>query len=38
MNPDLARLLEIPLKKVTIPRYWKIATVVPIYKGGYRSL
>jgi hypothetical protein len=38
MNPYLARLLEIPFNKVTITRNWKIATVVPIYKGGYRPL
>ena len=26
-------LLEIPLNNVTISRDWKIATIVPIYKG-----
>jgi hypothetical protein len=33
MTPYLARLLEISLNNATIPRDWKIATVVPIYKG-----
>jgi len=37
VTPYLARLLEIPLNNVTIPREWKRATVVPIYKGGDRS-
>jgi len=36
MTPYLARLLEISLNNATIPSDWKIATVVPIYKGGNR--
>ena len=37
MTPYLARLHEISLNKSTIPSDWKIATMVPIYKGGDRS-
>jgi len=33
MTPHLDRLLEISLKKATIPSDWKKAIVVPIYKG-----
>jgi hypothetical protein len=36
-TPYLVRLLEISLQNANIPRVWKIATVAPIYKGGYRS-
>jgi hypothetical protein len=34
MTAYLTRLLEISLSNATIPRDWKTATVVPIYKGG----
>jgi len=37
MTPYLARVLEISLNNATIPRDWKIATLVLIYKGGDRS-
>jgi len=37
MTPYLARLLEISLNNATIPNDWKIAKVVPIYKGGDQS-
>jgi hypothetical protein len=37
MTPYLARLSEISLHNATIPKDWKIATVVHIYKSGYRS-
>jgi hypothetical protein len=37
MTLYLTRLLEISLNNATIPRDWKISTVVPIYKGGDRS-
>jgi len=37
MTPFLVRLLEISLNNATNPSDWKIATVVPIYKGGDRS-
>jgi len=37
MTPYLARLLEISLNNATIPKDWKIATVVHIHKRGYRS-
>jgi len=33
MTPYLARLHEISLNNATISRDWKLATVVPIYKG-----
>jgi hypothetical protein len=36
--PHLARLLDITINNATIPCDWKKATVVPIYKGGDRSL
>jgi hypothetical protein len=32
--PYLARLLDITITKDTIPRDWRKAIVVPIYKGG----
>jgi hypothetical protein len=38
MIPYLARLLDITIDNGTIPRDWKKATVVPIYKGGYCSV
>jgi hypothetical protein len=34
ITPYLARLLEISLNSATIPRDWKIATVVYIYREG----
>jgi hypothetical protein len=34
MIPYLARLLGITVNNGTIPRDWKKAIVVPIYKGG----
>jgi len=34
----LAQLLDITIKNGTIPRDWKRATVVPIHKGGDRSV
>jgi hypothetical protein len=37
MTSDLARLHEITLNNFIIPRDWKITTLVPIYKGAYRS-
>jgi len=37
MTPYLARLLEITLKNATIPRDWKIAIMVHICNGVYRS-
>jgi hypothetical protein len=36
MIPYLARLLDITIN--TIPSDWKLAVVVPIYKGGDRSV
>ena len=36
--PHLTRLLDITMKNVTLPGDWKKATVVPIHKGGDRSL
>jgi hypothetical protein len=36
--PYLARLLDITISNGTIPRDWKEATVVPIHKGGDRSV
>jgi hypothetical protein len=38
MIPYLARLLKITINNATIPSDWKKAIVVPIYKGGDRSL
>ena len=38
MIPYLARLLSITINKVNIPRDWKRAVVVPIHKGGDRSV
>jgi hypothetical protein len=38
MIPYLARLLDITIKNATIPSDWEKAIVVPIYKGGNRSL
>jgi hypothetical protein len=38
MIPYLARLLDIIINNGTIPRNWKKATVVPIHKGGDRSV
>jgi len=38
MIPYLARLLEITMNNGTLPEDWKRATVVPIHKGGDRSL
>jgi hypothetical protein len=34
MIPYLARFLDITINNGTIPRDWKKAMVVPIYKGG----
>ena len=38
MIPYLSRLLEIIMNNGTLPEDWKRATVVPIHKGGDRSL
>src|SRR5215469_9185024 len=38
MIPYLARLLDITLNNGTLPGDWKKATVIPIHKGGDRSL
>jgi len=38
MIPYLARLLDITMNNGTLPGDWKKATVVPIHKGGDRSL
>jgi hypothetical protein len=38
MIPYLARLLDITVNNATLPSDWKKAIVVPIYKGGDRSL
>jgi len=38
MIPYLARLLDITINNGTIRRDWKKATVVPIHKGGDRSV
>jgi len=38
MIPYLARLLEITMNNGTLPGDWKKATVIPIHKGGDRSL
>jgi hypothetical protein len=34
MIPYLARLLDITINNGTIPRDWKTAIVIPVYKGG----
>ena len=36
--PEMARLLDITVNNGTIPRDWKKAIVVPIHKGGDRSV
>jgi hypothetical protein len=36
--PYLARLLDITMNNVTLSADWKRAIVVPIHKGGNRSL
>jgi hypothetical protein len=38
MIPYLARLLDVTVNNAAIPSDWKKATIVPIYKGGDRSL
>jgi len=38
MIPYLARLLDITINNGAIPRDWKKAIVVPIHKGGDRSV
>ena len=38
MTPFLARLLEISLNNATISSEWKKVIVVPIYKGGDRTV
>ena len=38
MIPYLARLLDITMNNGTLPGDWKRATVIPIHKGGDRSL
>jgi len=38
MIPYIARLLDITLNNNAIPSDWKKAAVVPIYKGGDRSV
>jgi hypothetical protein len=38
MIPYLARLIDITLNNGTLPGDWKRATVIPIHKGGDRSL
>jgi len=38
MIPYLARLLDVTMNNGTLPCDWKKATVVPIHKGGDRSL
>jgi hypothetical protein len=38
MIPHLARLLDIRMNNNSIPSDWKKAIVVPIYKGGDRSV
>jgi len=38
MIPYLALLLDVMINNGTIPRDWKKATVVPIHKGGDRSV
>ena len=34
MIPYLARLLDITMKNITLPAYWKRAIMIPIHKGG----
>jgi len=38
MVPYLARLFDISINNGTIPGDWKKALVVPIYKGGFRTV
>ena len=38
MIPYLARLLDVAMNNGTLPGDWKGATVIPIHKGGDRSL
>jgi hypothetical protein len=38
MIPYLARLLDITMNNGTLPCDWRRATVIPIHKGGDRSL
>jgi hypothetical protein len=38
MIPYLVRLLDITINNATIPSDWKKAIVVPMYKGGDRSM
>ena len=38
MIPYLAHLLDITMNNGTMPGDWKNATVIPIHKGGDRSL
>ena len=38
MIPYLARLVDITMKNNAIPSDWKRARVVPVYKGGDRSV
>ena len=38
MIPYLARLLDVTMNNNAIPGDWKKAIVVPIYKGGDRSI
>ena len=38
MIPYIAKLLDITLNNNSIPGEWKKAVVVPIYKGGDRSV
>jgi hypothetical protein len=38
MIPYLVRLLDIMINNGTVPRIWKKATVLPIHKGGNRSV
>ena len=37
MIPYFARLLDITMNNVTLPGYWKRATVIHIHTGGDRS-
>ena len=38
MIPYLARLMDIKMNNGTLPGDWKRAMVIPIHKGGERSL
>jgi hypothetical protein len=38
MIPYLARFLDIKINNATIASDWKSAIVIPIYKGGNRSV